>query len=295
MKDMICLVTGASSGLGFAMAQGLAKTGATLVMLCRDRQRGRKARIKLIAGSGNPNIDLAPCDLSSQEDVRRFAAEFKAFYPHLDILANLAGVRFPRHRLTPDGIEYNLATNVVGPFLLTTLLLEPLRAAGRAAVLNVSGESHRTGAIHFDDLQLIQYFTPAAAAGQTAMARVLWTYELARRLMGTGITANTFCPGWTRSHLLRYYPAVIRWPRQLAARLLAAPAEVSMQPVIDFTLQGALDGQTGCYLSEGALVKSVPITYQSTLGRRLWLQLEKLTATEGYVRETVREMRALPY
>lgn len=295
MKDMICLVTGASSGLGFAMAQGLAKTGATVVMLCRDRKRGQRARVELIAGSGNPNIDLMPCDLSSQDDVHRFAAEFQGFYPHLDVLANLAGLEYPRHKLSLDGHEFNLATNVLGPFLLTNLLIGSLLAGAPATILNVSGEAHRTGAIHFDDLQLKRHFPFKEARGQTAMARVVWTYELARRLAGTGITANTFCPGWTRSRLLRYYPAVLRWPQQAAARFFAAPAGESMRPMIDFTLEEGLNGQSGLYLSEGKVAESVPITYRATLGRRLWLHLEHMTGTKGHLEAAVRELRAVPY
>ncbi len=292
---MICLVTGASSGLGFAMAQGLAKTGATVVMLCRDRERGQRARVELIAGSGNPNIDLMPCDLSSLEDVRRFAAEFQAYYPHLDVLANLAGLEYPRRKLSPDGYEYNLAANVLGPFLLTNLLIGSLLAGAPATILNVSGEAHRTGAIHFDDLQLKRRFPFKEVRGQTALARVVWTYELTRRLAGTGITANTFCPGWTRSRLLRYYPAALRWPRQAAAHFFAAPAGESMRSIIDFTLREALQGESGLYLSEGKAIKSVPITYRSTLGRRLWLHLANMTGTKGHLEEAVRILRAIPY
>lgn len=277
------------------MAQGLARTGATIVMLCRDKERGLRARIKLIAASDNPNIDLMTCDLSSQAAVRHAAAEFTTFYPHLDVLANLAGVRYPRYRRTAEGHEYNLATNVLGPFLLTSLLCGHLRAGAPATILNVSGEEHRTGTLHFDDLQLKRRFSAMEAAKQAAMARVVWTYELARRLSGAGITANTFCPGWTRSGLWRYYPGIIRWPRQLAARFYAAPAEASMAPVIDFTLREGLNGRKGCYLSEGRSVRSVPVTYKPMLGRRLWLQLERMTATKGFLQEALREMRAVQY
>lgn len=281
MKDMTCLVTGASSGLGFEMARGLASTGANVVMLCRDAKWGRKARIELIAKTGNPDIDLIPCDLSNMADVRRFVQEFKSFYPRLDVLANLAGAVYPMHKLTPEGNELNFSTNVLGPFLLTTLLLERLVASGSAAVINVSGEAHRTGQIRFDDLQMMHRYLMSDAIGQVAMARVVWTYELARRLRGTDVTANTFCPGWTRTNLQRHYPAIFRWAAQFAARLFAHSPEEAMHPIIEFTLQKALHGANGFYLSEGKVTDSVPVTYRKTLGRRLWLTLEQLTDTVG--------------
>lgn len=293
MKDMICLVTGASSGLGFAMAAGLARTGATIVMLCRDAEKGRDARVELIRQSENPNIDLIACDLSSLAEVRLFADEFTRFYPRLDVLANIAGTVNPIYELSAEGLEVNLATNNLGPFLLTNLLLDHLRRSAPATIINVSGEAHRTGSIYFEDMQLSKGFTLTKSIGQTAMARVVWTYELARRLQGTGVTANTFSPGWTHTNLHRHYPALLRRPYDLIARLFARRPEQVMENVVDFTLHRGLRGTTGAYLYRGRPVKSVPVSYLRTTGRRLWEQLYLLTGTRSPVFEMPDKGRTL--
>jgi NAD(P)-dependent dehydrogenase (short-subunit alcohol dehydrogenase family) len=289
MKDMTCLVTGASSGLGFAMASGLAGTGATVVMLCRDAERGRKARVELIRQSGNPNIDLLLCDLSSPADVRRFADEFSRFYPRLDVLANIAGTVNPLFEVNTAGLEINLATNILGPFLLTNLLMDSLLQSAPASIVNVSGEAHRTGSIYFDDLQLARSFTLTKSIGQTALARVVWTYELARRLRRTGVTANTFSPGWTYTHIHRHYPALLRWPYDLIARLFARRPQQAMKSIVDFTLERGLRGTTGAYLYRGRPVKSATASYMKTTARRLWVLLEQL-ADSG----TVPQQREAP-
>lgn len=289
MDNMTCLVTGANSGLGFAMAMGLARNGATVVMLCRDPKRGRQARIALIAGSGNPNIDLMVGDLSSLTDVRRIADAVNTNYPRLDMVCNLAGISYPTFKTTREGNELNLATNLLGPFLLTELLIERLLDSAPATILNVSGEAHRTGRIYFEDIQLKKRFTLSAAAGQTAIGRVIWTYELARRLEGTSVTANTFCPGWTQTNIYRHYPWLFRLPFQLAAKVFASPANATMAPMVDFILHSALNGINGRYFSRGNATKSAPITYNRNLGMRLWEEMEYLTHTTNLVEGLIQD------
>ncbi len=273
------------------MAMGLAKSGATVVMLCRNLQRGRKARIALIAGSGNPNIDLVECDLSSLADVRRAAATICQNYPRLDLLCNLAGVRYPAWKASSEGLELNLATNLLGPFLLTELLMDRLLDSAPATILNVSSETHRTARIYFEDIQLKSRFTLSAATGQTAMGRLVWTHELARRLKGTGVTANSFCPGWVQTNIYRHYPWLFRFPFQMAARIFAAPAETAMAPMINFALQGGLNGINGRYFSRGTAVKAAPITYNRNIGSRLWEELEQLTEIELILEDLIPSRR----
>ena len=293
MKDITCLVTGANSGLGFAMAKGLAKTGATVVMLCRDKNRGQKARIDIISESQNPNVDLMIADLSSLEEVKQFAREFKSRYGVLHILANLAGIIYPKRGISADGLEVNFATNILGPFVLTDLLLDLMILSGPSTVINISGEAHRTGHVHFDDLQLQKKITLAATKGQSALARTMWTFELARRLESTGVTANTFCPGRTRSGVHRHHPAPLRWGLNLLDRLYGKKPDESIKPVLDFVLNSAMNGSNGKYLSEGKIVTPVPISLHRGMGKRLWRTCERLAGIEGTAKKVI--SRALHY
>ncbi len=287
MKDITCLVTGANSGLGFAMAMGLAKTGATVVMVCRDQEKGKKARIEIIAESQNPDVDLMIADLSSLEEVKQLAWDFKVQYGALHLLANLAGLDYPRIGISADGLEINFATNVLGPFVLTELLLDLMIQSGPSTIINVSGEAHRTGTIYFDDLQLINKFTWVAAKGQSALARVMWTYELSKRLEGTGVTANTFCPGRTRTNINRHFPAPFRWAMDLRDLVYGKKPATAIQPVLDFVLKDALYGVSGKYLSEGKVVSSVPISHHRGRGKRLWRTCERMADIEGTAKEVI--------
>lgn len=274
---MNCLVTGASSGLGKALALGLAKSGATVVMLCREADRGRKARIELIARSQNPNIDLMVCDLSAPDDVHRFADEFKSFYPQLHILGNMAGVYFPWRKRTGEGHEYNLATNILGPFLLTNLLIDLLIDSGPSQIINVSGEAHRTGLLDFHQPDLRGRFSIYDANNQAALARVIWTYELARRLQGSPVTVNTFCPGRARTNLYRHLPLPFRLPVWAMNRLFGATPEEAMAPVLDLLLGARQPSLSGQYYVKGKAERSVPITYDREVGQQLFSICEEKT------------------
>ena len=287
MKDITCLVTGANSGIGLAMAKGLAQTGATVVMLCRDKARGQKARIDIISESNNPNVDLMVADLSSIEEVKQFAREFQSRYDALHVLANLAGIAYPKRGISADGLEINFATNILGPFILTELLLDLLIHSGPSTIINVSGEAHRTGQIHFNDLQLKKKFTLAASKGQAAMARVMWTSELAHRLHRTSVTANSFCPGRTRTRLHRHFPAPIRWGLNFLDRIYGKKPEENMKPVLDFVLNAGLNGTSGKYLVEGEIGAPIPLSLYRGMGKRLWRTCERMAGMEGSAKQVI--------
>src|SRR5215204_6677853 len=195
MGNRVCLITGATSGIGKATAMGLANMGASVVMVGRDRGRGEAVMAEIKEKSSNASVDLMLADVSSQEEIRRLADEFKEAYPRLDVLINNAGVFRSKRITTADGIEMTFAVNHLTYFLLTKVLLDVLRTSAPPRIVNVASGEQRNGTIDFDDLQGEKRYKGAKAYSQSKLATVLFTYELARRLEGTGICANCLHPG----------------------------------------------------------------------------------------------------
>src|SRR6266571_796457 len=199
MQGKICMVTGANSGIGKATALALAQMGATVVMVCRDRARGEEARSEITTKSRKNAVDLLQADLSSQQSIRQLVEHFKHRYTQLHVLINNAGAAFTGRRETVDGLEMTFAVNYLAPFLLTNLLLDVLKASAPARIVNVSSNSHEAGYIQMDDLQA-EHYRSMRVYGQAKLAVVLFTYELARRLQGTGVTDNCLHPGFVATH-----------------------------------------------------------------------------------------------
>ena len=200
MQGKICMVTGANSGIGKATALELAQMGATVVMVCRDRARGEEAKSEITTKSRNNAVDLLQADLSSQQSIRQLVENFQHHYTRLHALINNAGAAFPgRRRETVDGSEMTFAVNYLAPFLLTNLLLDVLKASAPARIVNVSSAAQASGYIQMDDLQAEKLYRPMRTYPQSKLAVVLFTYELARRLQGTGVTANVY-PGFVATN-----------------------------------------------------------------------------------------------
>lgn len=196
----VCLVTGANSGIGKATALGLATLGASVVMACRDAGRGEAARTEIVARSGNPAVELMLVDLGSQRSIREFADRFRARQPRLHVLVNNAGIWSERRREGPDGIEQVWATNVLGSTLLTDLLQEPLRAAAPARIVNVASQLAR--GLDLEDVEFRRRrYSGITAYAQSKQADRMWTWALARRLEGSGVTANAMHPGGVNTAL----------------------------------------------------------------------------------------------
>ena len=223
MDGKLVLVTGATSGLGLAAAEGFAGLGASVRLLARNEERGEGAREKLIATSGDSDVQVEHCDLSDLEDVRRFAERFSEHASRLDVLVNNAGALLGERTLSPDGIELTFATNVLGPFLLTNLLIPLLQKSAPARIVNVSSGGMYTQRIHVEDLQSAHGdFDGATAYARSKRAQLILTEEWARRLKGTGVVVHAMHPGWVdtpglRSSLPRFYGAT--------RRLLRTPQE----------------------------------------------------------------------
>jgi len=194
MQGKICMITGANSGIGKATALGLAQMGATVVLVSRDRARGEEAQNEIKAKSGNDAIDLLLADLSSQQSIRQLVADFKQRYTWLHVLINNAGTFALTRRETVDGLEMSFSVNVLAPFLLTNLLLDVIKASAPARIVNVSSNLQAKNYLKLDDLLSKKRYRPMLGYAQSKLAVVLFTYELARRLEGTGVTATACTP-----------------------------------------------------------------------------------------------------
>ena len=277
MQGKVCIVTGANSGIGKATALGLAQMGATVVMVCRNQVKGEEAQNEIKEKSGNDAIDLMLADLSSQESIRQLAENFQQHYQQLHVLINNAGVVNLTRRETSDGYEMMFAVNYLAPFLLTNLLLEKLKASAPARIVNVSSESHQAGYIMIDDLQSEKHYKFLRSYGQSKLALVLFTYELARRLQGTGVTANCLHPGFVATNIAQNgVGSVGRSITKLIFSSLGISPEEGAKTSIYLASSPEIEGVTGKYFVKSIPVRSAPISYDETLQRQLWEASAKL-------------------
>ena len=211
MHGKVCVVTGASSGIGRVTALGLAERGATVVLVCRNEEWGAPVLEEIERRGAAGTATLLSADLSSQRQVRAVAAAFLARFDRLDVLVNNAGIAgWGTRLLTEDGLETTFAVNHLAPFLLTGLLLDRLKASAPARVITVSSAAHRNFALDFDDLQGERRYSGFGAYSRSKLANILFTRELSRRLEGTGVTANCLHPGVVATGIFRDLP---RWLR----------------------------------------------------------------------------------
>lgn len=275
MQGKVCLVTGANGGIGKVSALELAKLGATVIMVCRDRSKGEAAQADIKRISGNQNIDLLTADMSSIASVRQLAQEVQAKYPQLHVLLNNAGRMNNKREVSVDGIESTLASNYIGPFLLTNLLLDLLKASAPARIINVSSTAHKGGKIDFDNLQAEKRYHGFPVYSNSKLALTLFTYELARRLEGTGVTVNNLHPGVIASGFFgngllgRLSKLVMLTPEQGAQTsiyLATAPEVASVN---------------GKYFEKSKQSTSSKISNDEQLGKRLWQVTEELIAQKS--------------
>lgn len=302
MSGRICLVTGATRGIGLATARALARKGASLALVCRDPARGKAAAESVRAAGGGEPVDLFIADLSLQAAVRRLAAEVRNRYASLQVVIHNAGIVTPERILTADGVETQLAVNHLAPFLLTGLLLDHLRDGAPARVVVVASQVERGARIAFDDLMGERDYDPHQAYGQSKLANVLFTYELARRVANSGITANCLHPGVVRTNLLDTLENITRERdsgNQVLQRVRGALGSVRrgirglfpVPPTKDWAIapeEGArtavrlatdpgLVGVSGRFFREGEEAESSPQSRDPALARRLWEESERLT------------------
>lgn len=284
MNGKIVLVTGATFGIGRATALQIAHLGATTVIAGRNEAKSQDTVHHIQHETGNPNVEYLLADLSSIAQTTRLAEEFKARYGRLDVLVNNVGVFLWRRHQTVDGLEQTFALNhLVSQFLLTHLVLESLRASAPSRIVNVSSDAHYAGQINFDDLLGERRYSGWKAYSQSKLANVLFTYALARRLMGSGVTANALHPGVVASG----FPTPDNTPellargfRQVYGLFARSPSEGAETSVYLATAP-EVEGITGRYFTDKQPKDSAKISYDQSTQERLWRESEQLLAVHA--------------
>lgn len=270
MHGKVCLVTGATAGIGKEIARGLSKLGATVAIAGRSREKCEQAMQETKSAS------YFVADLSSQAEVRRLAEEFSSKYDRLDVLVNNAGVFLAEKKMTQDDIEYTFAVNHLAPFLLTNLLLDKLKASAPSRVITTSSSAHSAGHIDFGDIQFEKKrYSGISAYSQSKLANILFTRELARRLAGTQVTANCFHPGAVRTGLVKggsVYGLV--W--KAAGPFFISP-EKGADTAVHLASSAEAAGASGEYFVKKKQEESSPESYDENAARKLWELSERFT------------------
>jgi retinol dehydrogenase 14 len=276
MGGKTVLITGGTSGIGKAAAVALAAMGANVVIVGRNLERGEAAIEEIRARSHNESVELMLADLSVQSEVRGLTQEFQEHHDRIDVLVNNAGLVQSKRTESPDGIETTLAINHLAPFLLTNLLLERLEQSAPSRVITVSSEAQRWGNMDFEDMQARRKYRGFPVYGMTKLANIMFTFELAERLDGTGVAATCLHPGSVGTNFgqnnrgpmalfFRTFKPFMRSPEQGADTLvwLASSPEV--------------DGVSGKYFSDRKEIEAKKVAYDPVARRRLWEISEELT------------------
>lgn len=269
IKGKKVLVTGATSGIGQMVALELARVGAGVIVASRAENKCQSTVNMIIEETGNPGVEYAVVDLSEQDDIQRFANEIRARYRRLDVLINNAGGFFLTRKENRAGIEMTFALNHLGYFSTTLLLLDLMRESTPARIINVASGSHRNSRMHFDDLQFGKLYRPFEAYGQSKLANILFTHELARRLDPSRITANALHPGFVATGIASDN-GLVGWVVAPVLRLFAKSPQEGAETPVYLAASDAVEGVTGKYFVDCDAVPAAPHGYDERAERRLW-------------------------
>ncbi|HTK11730.1 MAG TPA: SDR family oxidoreductase [Ktedonobacteraceae bacterium] len=277
MQGKICVITGGTSGIGKATAAGLAQMGATVVIVGRNQEKGNAVLDEIQDASGNNALAFLLADLSSQASIRQLAAEIQQRYAHLDVLINNAGVFMLRRQTTVDGLEVTFAVNHLAAFLLTNLLLDLLKASAPVRIIHVDSDSHEKATIRMNDLQGEKNYRFWHAYGQSKLAMLLCSYELARRLEGTGVSVNALHPGFVATSMgMNNVGAIGRAVAGAVLPLLGMTPEDGAKTSLYLASSPEVADVSGRYFVKSVPVRSAPLSYDETLQRQMWAASEKL-------------------
>ena len=281
MAGKCVLITGGSAGIGKATALGLAALGARVAITGRDRARAEVAAIEIRTATGNPDVDAFGADLSSQAEVRRLAAEVLDAYPRLDVLVNNVGGYWASRHVTADGLEHTFAVNHLAAFLLTELLLDRLKASAPARIVTVSSNAQSLGKIDFEDLQGERRYSGQDAYNQSKLASVMFTYELARRLAGTGVTANVLHPGVVNSGFGAEDPSrIFKFLVPLWRPFMKTPQQGAATSIY-LASSPEVEGVTGGYFANGRPRTANKASHDGAAAARLWQVSSRLVGLDG--------------
>jgi NAD(P)-dependent dehydrogenase (short-subunit alcohol dehydrogenase family) len=283
MQGKTVLVTGGNSGIGFETASALAAMGARVLVTSRNADRGRAAVSSITEQShqlgGDGQVQLVVFDLADQSSVRRGADEILEQAPRLDVLVNNAGVVLGERMVTADGFEATLATNHLGPFLLTNLLLDRVRESAPSRIVNVASSAHGSArkGMPFDDLQSEKHYAAMRVYGQSKLANILFTTELARRLDGSGVTANSLHPGTVRTGFGKNgdTQGLLAFGIKASAPFFLSPAQ-GARTSIYLSSSPEVEGVTGKYFVKCKATEPKPRAQDANAARRLWSVSEEL-------------------
>jgi NAD(P)-dependent dehydrogenase (short-subunit alcohol dehydrogenase family) len=276
MQGKVCLITGATSGIGRVAARELAQLGARVLLVGRNPDKCADMVEQVRAGTGNRQVEALLADLSSQEQIRALARQVQERSPRLDVLINNAGGLWLKRELTVDGLEMTFAVNHLAYFLLTQLLLDTLQASAPARIVNVASNAHFKATLDFDNLQGEHGYRGWRAYCRSKLANVLFTYELARRLAGTEVTANALHPGWVATGFGRNNGWRGRL-LQLAARIKGISSEEGARTILYLATAREVDTVTSQYFDHERAVRSSPASYDEATAKRLWQVSLELT------------------
>jgi NAD(P)-dependent dehydrogenase (short-subunit alcohol dehydrogenase family) len=277
MVGKVCLVTGATRGLGAVTAEALAALGATVVATGRNAERGQELVSGITQRTGNDDVHFLRADLASMEEVRGLARAFTDRWDRLYVLVANAGTVFPTRRTTVDGYEEVFAVNHLAPFLLTGLLLPVLRESAPSRIIVTSSYEHRRGRMHWDNLQGEHFYFSQQAYAQSKLANLLFVYELAKRLEGSGVTVNAVNPGLVHTNICMDSGWLIRTAKRVMDRFSAMTPEEGADTGVWLASSPDVDGVTGRYFQHRHAVRSSRASYDVAAQRRLWHISEELT------------------
>jgi NAD(P)-dependent dehydrogenase (short-subunit alcohol dehydrogenase family) len=272
----VCLITGGTGGIGRATAEALAVRGARVIIVGHTPEKGQRAQREIREATGNQEVAYMQADLAVMGEVRRLAERVLGEYERLDVLINNAGAYFWERQKTPEGYEMTWALDHLQYFVLTLLMLPRLEKSAPARVINVASNAHRRGSMAWDDLQGRERYDGRTAYNQAKLANVLFTYELARRLGGTDITANALTPGFVATDIGTTGQSPIRWLVKFAHLFGKSPVE-GAQTSIYLAASPEVEGVTGGYFSEREPTLSSAASYDREAAQRLWEISEKMT------------------
>lgn len=278
MQNKLCIITGANSGIGKVTALNLARQDAYIVMVCKNEERAQQAREEILSETGNAGIDIVLADFAYQYEIREAADQIKSRFEQVDVLINNAGMIPSKRTETIDGIEKTFAVNHLGGFLLTNLLLNQLKAAPQARIINVSSEVHRLGAsiFHLANLQLQESYSPLKAYGLSKLCNIMFTHELARQLESTNVTVNALHPGLVSTRLSSQAGWLMKFFYFIGRPVMKSPTKGAETPLY-LAASDEVRDISGKYFKNKKIKKPADIAYDDELTARLWEISEELT------------------
>lgn len=280
MQGKVCMVTGATRGIGYAVAKGLAQKGASVVIVGRSEKRIRDALTGIRQVVNGACVEGLLADLSSQADVRKLAREFSERYSALDVLVNNVGATILKYRQSPDGLEMTWALNYLNHFLLTNLLLDPLRTAadanGEARIVEITSSVYRFSDPQFKRLQQQKRYNGVLAYAQSKRALQVYAHEFTRRMQGTGITINVITPGFVATNIAGGNGILANILMAFIKRI-SRPVEEGVRPIVHLVSAPELRGTSGGYYKKFTAMPDDPLCKDQDIAARLWKMSEEMT------------------